>query len=187
MIFTQLTSKGSPIYHDLYVELAVMDLRRVLGKVYRTGMDLKMEHECTAVPTQQSEKLEAKNLRNNEATRSESSASVPYSEFSEDVPFFPVFEHIWDMDLWTPGAAPTIGVTRSGNPILAKTDVLEVPGREGGKLHASILLSITIFGEERVREYFLHNHIRDLNRVICSEIEGGVSLRKMNTTNLNFR
>ena len=56
-------------------------------------------------------------------------------------------------------------------------------GTAGGKIHASILESITNLGEKRVRQYFERNYIDINNRVERSENEEtGVSLTKMTST-----
>jgi len=102
-IFTQLTSNGIPIYHDLSVELSVKDLRKLLGKVYKNGWHLYMEHACAIIPEREAEQLEATELRNKDAP-SHSSTSKSYSTIPED--FIKMYTRIRDMDLWTPGKAP---------------------------------------------------------------------------------
>lgn len=88
---------------------------------------------------------------------------------------------MWNMDLWTPGKAPIIGKESNGAPIYARTDILEVPGKDGGKVHSNILSAPTILGDERVRDYYKHNNIDVANRVTRSE-KDGVSLQKLATT-----
>mmetsp|Transcript_1847 Transcript_1847/g.2949 ORF Transcript_1847/g.2949 Transcript_1847/m.2949 type:complete len:216 (+) Transcript_1847:888-1535(+) len=79
---------------------------------------------------------------------------------------------------------PILARPRGGDILYAQTNRLEVPVRDGGAIHASILESITIRGEERVRNYFIKNYIDFNNRPVRSETdeEHGVSLSKMKST-----
>ncbi len=180
-IFTQLTSNGVPIYHDLSVELSVKDLRQILGKVYKKGLDLYMEHACATIPERDAQQLEATELRNKDAP-SQSSTSKSYSTIPED--FSKMYTRIRDMDLWTPGKAPILARPRGRDTLYAQPDRLEVPVRGGGAIHASVLESITTHGEKRVRDYFRKNYIDFNNRPDRSETneEHGVSLSKMTST-----
>lgn len=143
-------------------------------------LELVVEHSCASIPGEDAEKLEATQLRNKEYS-SGSSASAPYSLVTED--FINVCTKFSAIDLWAPDKAPIIGKS-SNAPIYATTDALEVPGRQGGSLHASILDCMTSLGDLRVREYFNLNYTQYDNRVERTEKEedGGVCLSKMSTT-----
>eukprot|EP00984_Skeletonema_dohrnii_P015290 scaffold6570_cov108-Skeletonema_dohrnii-CCMP3373.AAC.1 len=155
-------------------------IRGELGKVYTKGLELNVEHSVATIPKQDAEKLEATQLRNKDAS-SGSSASLPYARVTDD--FIKAYTKISSMDLWTPEKTPIIGKSANG-PVYAKADTLEVPGRQGGSLHSSILSCITDLGNKRVRDYFNVNYIQTSNRVQRTEKkeDGGVSLAKMNTT-----
>ena len=87
------------------------------------------------------------------------------------------------MNLWTPGKPPIIGRHNNRTAIYAKKDVLEVPGKNGGKVHGNLLSVITGAGDTRVRKYFKVNYIDVNNRVSRSEKgEAGVSLARIATT-----
>jgi hypothetical protein len=49
-IFTRKTSRGTPIFHDLMVELDVMDFRKDLGKVHRKGHGTAIELLAAELP-----------------------------------------------------------------------------------------------------------------------------------------
>lgn len=140
---------------------------------------------CASIPEQDADELEATQLRNKDAS-SGSSASAPYSRVTED--FIKVYTKIIGMGLWTPDKAPIIGKLANA-PIYAKTDSLEVPGRQGGSLHAAILDCITSLGDWRVREYFKVKHTKFNTRVVRTEKkeDGGVSLAKMSNTGRSWK
>ena len=179
-IFTQLTSKGTSVFHDLFVELSVKDIRQRLGKVYTKGLELNMEHACASIPDEPAAKTESRQLRNTHAS-SDSSPSAYCSYVNSD--FISAYDKVKGMDLWSPGKAPILGRDGSNN-VYAKKDALEIPGRKRGNLHASILYSITGEGDERTRKYFHEFYMKVNNRVERpeKEEEGGVSLAKMSTT-----
>ena len=66
-IFTQLTANESFIFHDMFVELSVVDTRSKLGKVHRKGMDIAMEVAAANIPISDGGNTAARSLHNKDA------------------------------------------------------------------------------------------------------------------------
>ena len=148
-IFTQLTTKGTSIFTDLFMELSVMDIRAMLGKVYRAGMKLAMEHQTTEIPNRNSVSNATKVLRNNPYPESSRESAV-WDLITEDGPFCTTLKKLLEMKLWSRYETPIVG--REGDDaVYATSKKLEIPGV--GVLDASILSSITEIGERRVWDY----------------------------------
>ena len=62
-LYTRLTSTGFPIWLDLFMEMTIKDFREHCGKVYRRGLEAKLEHLCYKIPKQKNEGNFMKSLR----------------------------------------------------------------------------------------------------------------------------
>lgn len=147
-MFTQLTSNHTPIFHDTFVELSVMDTRSHLGKVHRKGMDLAMEMVAAEVPLSNGGNTAAHSLHNNDAT-SKSSRGHTHDEIStkDSCPYYKVYAKYMEMKIWTPGEAPVIQGKQKGTTKVSNDNMLDVPG--GWVLHTQILSAITELGRQR--------------------------------------
>jgi len=146
--------------------------------VYKKGLDLFMEHACAPIPEREAQQLEATELRNKDApSQSSTYLQILLNKFQKILSRCSLESGTWIY-------FPVLARPRGSDTLYAQTDRLEVPVRGGGAIHASILESITILGEERVRNYFKKNYIDANNRPDRSGTneEHGVILSKMSST-----
>jgi len=129
-----------------------MHVRKYLGKIYRQGLELQMELVTNEIPKGGSRDLSSHTLRNKDH-RHHFRGGKTFDEFNADGIFERCYAYIDEMRLYSPGKAPILGTDKNGS-ILANADFLEIPGKKGGKLLASLLTAPTVQGEEACFKYF---------------------------------
>lgn len=186
-IFTQLNANGNPIFSDLLMEMSVMHIRQILGKVYRVGMELAMEHATDAIPKRSSKDLSSNTLRNKDyepPLRSSKTMDI----IDENSPLVKAFKKIMNMRLWDAEGLPPLLAFQDNDPVYAEATSLRIPlGKgKGGKgkdktcVLSPALLSAYKTGCIRTRNYFIAHYCRVNDRVERSEKL--VSLAKIPST-----
>ena len=179
LIFTQLTANGTPIFHDIFVELSVMNIRAYAGKTHYRGLDLAMELIAAKMSMSAGENTSTRTLRDsNAATTSSRSRTHDTLSTEPSCPFYKVAAEYVAMGLWTHGVAPTVQGHRKGTTVECKNDILEIPG--GGALHSFILSAITGMGRTRTHQHFMEYYI--INHGMETRSDKIVDLTKINTT-----
>jgi hypothetical protein len=151
-------------------------MRGVLGKVYRRGMELAMEHTADAIPKRGTNDLSCSTLRNKDYKAPSSRARV-VDVTHENSPLVTAFAKILELKIWDVNDPPVIGFNLdTREPIVADANILRVPlgkSKKSGNdttttLSPSILNAYSI-GLERTRDYFIKNYCETNNSVERSE------------------
>jgi UDP-N-acetylglucosamine transferase subunit ALG13 len=177
-IFTRKTSRGTPIFHDLMVELDVMDFRKDLGKVHRKGHGTAIELLAAELPDRSSVSNYASNLHDPGAlTSSSTSQTQEVLTANPYCPFYYAAQQYQDMCLWTPDCPPQIR-NDNGSYTICKENVLEVV--QGRELHAMMLSCLLDIGVTRVTDSFIKYCIDEPNET--KRTKDKVDITKINTS-----
>ena len=126
-LYTRLTSTGFPIWLDLFMEMTIKDFREHCGKVYRRGLEAKLEHLCYKIPKQKNEGNFMKSLR---YTKDEKKTQTKTHIFidSDAHPAIKVMERIHlEQQLFHHTNPPIVGRDRDGQPIYAEEGSFRIP------------------------------------------------------------
>lgn len=175
-IFTRLTANGKSCFHDLFVELSVMDTRKVCGRVSVKGLETKLNHAAATIPANSGRDSSAQILRGNAGGTSRHRTCVNLSNDPMHCPLYRVMDKLVEMRIWSDEPPRIKRKGRGEHYDSCDGEVLTVPG---GELDASILASHKI-GVERTKQYGIHYCIDSYGN--SSRTQAEVDLSKLDTT-----
>lgn len=174
-IFTRLTANGKSCFHDLFVELSVMDTRQVCGRVSVKGLETKLKHAAATIPTVSGRDSSAQTLRGNAGGTSRHRTCVNLSNDPMYCQFYSAVEKLEAMRIWSDEPPRIKRKGRGDHYDICDGEILSVPG---GELDASILESHKI-GVDRTQEYGIYYCIDNYGKSTRTQAEVDLSKRDM--------